>query len=57
MTAGLEEGQTGQIYHVFRLLREEGDGARAVTLNILLDKAHACKIILRSERRTLNEIR
>ena len=56
MTAGQEEGQMEQIYHVFRFLREEGDGARAVTLNILLDKTHACTIIFRSDRRTMNEI-
>lgn len=35
-------GQMEKIYHVFRLLGEESDGARAVTLNILFDETHAC---------------
>lgn len=43
---GVESGAYGaDIYHVFRLLGEEGDRARAVTLNILLDKTHALRVL------------
>jgi hypothetical protein len=33
-------GQLCSSYHVLWLFGEEGDGARAITLDILLDEAH-----------------